>query len=457
MTLGNEIEQLRTGELVLHCVQVEVFQKMDNGLKMSGHGTIKINSVGTVYLEFICTSSKNVPNAFFSEAIPKDPLNNDHELYLLAHVIGGDIYASNGFTINVDFNSAHPPVLHHILLSSIHCHSTTDTLTPAIDNYLYFEFAEPFNIPANKSNTVVSSLGSESFSWDQTTLNLEKYSISMIKKKNYTEVCVTGSFEPEEVLTCLKFYIGFSSSSMPQFVYVFKRMGTNTQKIISSIDKAQKRQRAFSPMVSNVAGDSYRNSVYHYKLLENIIELYNSNPKYFESIYSQWERVWFSFQSKNSIMMLTLSVAIEGLLNDIYIPAFKTNEKNTELACDVAEIKQQIKTLHLTEIQRSRLLSNVSYWETITAAKALDKLIVQGVITKEDKKMWQDLRNESAHPKVRKSNLANERLEHAKVSSCLNLFHKLVLNTLSFSGPIIVLQAGKEPSCINLVHTNVLN
>lgn len=53
MTLGNEIEQLRTGELVLHCVQVEVFQKMDNGLKMSGHGTIKINSVGTVYLEFI--------------------------------------------------------------------------------------------------------------------------------------------------------------------------------------------------------------------------------------------------------------------------------------------------------------------------------------------------------------------------------------------------------------------
>lgn len=40
MTIGKKIEQLRTGDLVLHCVQVEVFQKMDNGLKMLGHGTI---------------------------------------------------------------------------------------------------------------------------------------------------------------------------------------------------------------------------------------------------------------------------------------------------------------------------------------------------------------------------------------------------------------------------------
>ena len=63
--LSNElIKQIRTGELILHCVEVEIFQKVDNGLKMLGHGTIKINSVGTIYLEFICTHSENVPHAF---------------------------------------------------------------------------------------------------------------------------------------------------------------------------------------------------------------------------------------------------------------------------------------------------------------------------------------------------------------------------------------------------------
>lgn len=457
MTIGNEIEKLRTGELVLHCVQGEVFQKMDNGLKMSGHGTIKVNSVGTIYMEFICTTSENVPNTLFNEELPKDPLDDEQKLYLRVQTIDGCIYESDGFSIQINYNSSHPPAHHYIFLSSIYSYSKTEPYEPAENNYLHFEFSENFNIPANRSNTVVSSRGSESFSWDQTTLDLGTYSISMFKKTSYTTVCVTGLFEPEEILTCLKFYIGFSSSSMPQFIYVLQRIGTNKKETISSIDKAQKRQRASSPMIPYATGEKYKDHVYHYKLLEKITELYKNTPKHFESIYSQWERVWFSFQSKNSIMMLTLSVAIEGLLNDIYIPAFKVNEKNTELTCEIAEIKKQIKTLSLTDDQRSKLLSNVSYWETITAAKALDKLIIHGVITKEDKKLWQALRNESAHPKIRECNLANERLEHEKVSSCLNLFHKLVLNTLSFSGPIVLLQTGKEPSCINLVHTNVIN
>lgn len=456
MTIGSQIELLRTGDLVLHCVQVEVFQQMDNGLKMSGHGTIKINSVGTIYMEFICTTSERVPDAFFNEQLPKDPLNDEQILYLRAQTIDGCIYLSDGFSIQINFNSSCPPAHYYIFLSSILSYSTTEQHESADNGYLYFEFSENFNIPANKSNSVVSSLGSESHSWNQTVLDMEGYSISMVKKSGYTEVRITGSFEPEVLLLCLKFYIGFSSASMPQFVYVLKRMGTSQQETISSINKAQTRQRASSPMVANVAGENYRNSLYHYKLLEGIIALYKNNPKHFESIYSQWERVWFSFQSKNSIMMLTLSVAIEGLLNDIYIPAFKLNDKNTGLNCEIEKVKQQINTLHLTEDQRSRLLSSVSYWENITAAKALGKLIEKGVIANSDKKLWQELRNASAHPKVKETNLANERLEHEKVSSCLNLFHKLVLNTLTFSGPIIVLQAGKEPACIKLIHTEVL-
>lgn len=108
MTIGKKIEQLRTGDLVLHCVQVEVFQKMDDGLKMSGHGTIKVNNVGTIYMEFICIASENVPRTLFSDSLPKDPLNDDHKLYLRAQTIDGDVYESDGFSIKINMNSSRP-------------------------------------------------------------------------------------------------------------------------------------------------------------------------------------------------------------------------------------------------------------------------------------------------------------------------------------------------------------
>lgn len=457
MTIGKKIEQLRTGDLVLHCVQVEVFQKMDDGLKMSGHGTIKVNNVGTIYMEFICIASENVPRTLFSDSLPKDPLNDDHKLYLRAQTIDGDVYESDGFSIKINMNSSRPPVHHYIFLSSINSCSTVETYDSAETNYLYFEFAEHFNIPANKCNSMVSSLGDESYSWNQTVLEMDDYSISMIKHLGYTEVSVKGCFEHEELLPCLKFYIGFSSASMPQFVYILKRTGEHKQEIISSITNNQKRQRSSSPMVVNVADENYRDSAYHYNFLRNIITLYKKNPKQFECVYSQWERVWYSFQSRNSIMILTLSVAIEGLLNDIYIPVIKLKKDNSEFETEIKKVKQLIKTLDLTDDQRNRVLGSVSYWKNITAAKALDYLIEQGVITTSDKKLWQELRNESAHPKVREDNLTKERLEREKVSSCLNLFHKLVLNTLAFSGPVGVLQAGKESTYSELIHTEILN
>lgn len=210
-------------------------------------------------------------------------------------------------------------------------------------------------------------------------------------------------------------------------------------------------------MVDGFADDKYKNYAYHYALLENMDSLYRKNPKRFESIYSQWERVWYSFQSKNSIMFLTLSVAIEGLLNDIYIPTIKSRDENIEMNTEIDEIKTQIKSLELTSEQRNRLLGSVSYWKSITAAKALNYLVEHKIITIDDKKLWQELRNESAHPKVRENDLAKERLELEQVLSCLNLFHKLILNTLTFSGPIIIFQGDRKFTCEELIHTDILS
>ena len=453
--ISNEIiKQIRTGELVLHCVEVEIFQTVDNGCKILGHGTIKINSVGTIYLEFICTHNENVPHAFFNEKLPKDPLNPEEKLYLRVKTLNGNEYKSDGFSIKINLNSSSLPTHYYVILSSIY--SLNDTELQKEDSYIYFEFANYFNIPSNKKNSVVSSLGSESHSWNQTVIELDSYSISMVKYKDYTEVKATGDFEPDKLFKCLKFYIGFSSASMPQPYYMISITNGEEKRTVYSISNKQKRQTSSSPMVDNAGDEKYRDSTYHYALLKNIISLYTEKPKQFDSLYSQWERVWYSFQSKNSIMILTLSVAIEGLLNDIYIPAIKSKNENTELNNEINKIKIQIKNLDLTNEQCSRLLGSVSYWKDITAAKALDYLIKYDVITAKDKKLWQKIRNESAHPKVREEDLAKEKLELEQVLSCLDLFHKLILNTLKFSVPIRVLQLKQSHSYIELEHIDVL-
>lgn len=457
MLMDRKIKQIRTGELVLHCVEVEVSQAIDNGLRMSGHGTIKINSVGTIYLEFICTYSENLPHAFFNEKLPKDLLDHDQKLYLRTKTLNGNEYKSDGFSIKINMNSSSLPAHYYIILSSIYSICNAESYEPKEDSYLYFEFADYFNIPPNKLNSVVSSLGSESSSWNQTVIDMDGYSISMVKHTNYTKVSVAGCFEPNELFKCLKFYIGFSSASMPQPYYVKKIINGEKQETIFSIVNKQKSQRSSSPMVDSAAAEKYRDSTYHYALLENMQSLYKNNPRHFDSIYSQWERVWYSFQSKNSIMILTLSVAIEGLLNDIYIPTITIKSNDIELEAQIANIKKQIKSLELTNDQCSQLIGNVSYWKKITAAKALSHLIEHGIITTTDKKLWQELRNESAHPKIREEDLAKERLELEQVLSCLDLFHKLILNTLAFSGPIFTLQSGKEFTYQELVYTDILS
>ena len=451
MAIANLIKKLRTGDLVLHCTLVKVFQKSDNGIIMTGHGTIKINSVGTIYMEFICTASENIPSALFGESYPKDPLNDEDKLYLYAKTIDGSVYESNSFSISLNMNSHYPPVLHFIFLSSINSSNINEMYDVKKDSYLYCEFAEGFKIPANKATKIKSNNGSKSIKWDQTVLEMDNYSIHLVQKLGYTEVRISGDFEHEQLLRCLRFYIGFSSASMPQFLYILKRKGSEETEIISSINVEKKNQLASSPMIETASLDS------HYQLLKNIINLYSERSEWFDSVYSQWERVWYSFQSENSIMALTLSVAIEGLLNDIYIPIIKDKGNNSELKSEICNIKKQIKEeLKLTDRQRERLLNNVSHWGNITAANALIYLIDNHVVTTEDKKLWSKLRNESAHPKIKVKSFELDKLERDSVLSCLNLFHKLILNVLAYSGPVRFFKASKDHEHSSIQYQNVL-
>jgi hypothetical protein len=457
MASDKKAELLRKGDLFIHCVDVEILQIESNGLRLKGHGTIKINKVGTLYLEFICVEAEQVPRALFGERVPKDTLDEKQKLHLKATSINGDIYESQGFSIEVSHNTNHPPSVLYVFLSSITCRSQTQDYEPSVNQYLYFEFSERFDIPANKCNSETSTLGSESHTWNQTLIDTEGFNVSMVKHKTYTEVRVNGQFDISEVKACLLFYIGFTSASMPQPVLTFERDGQIKTEVISSVVNAQKLQKSSSPITSSASTAKGDRTQYHYNLFLNILELYRSQRARFDSINSQWERVWYAFQSQNSILVLTLSVGIEGLLNDIYIPQIKAKNDNSTLKASIRKTISEIKKLELTTEQKERLCNSVGHWGNLTALNALDYLIKHNIITKEDKDRWKYLRNESAHPRVKDNCLSREIEDREKVLSCLNTFHKLILNTLGYSGPVAYFRSNKDHELIEVVFQNVLD
>ena len=51
---------IRSSELVIHCINVKIWQEKPSGIQLSGHGAIKINPTGCLYLEFICLENENL-------------------------------------------------------------------------------------------------------------------------------------------------------------------------------------------------------------------------------------------------------------------------------------------------------------------------------------------------------------------------------------------------------------
>jgi hypothetical protein len=164
-------------------------------------------------------------------------------------------------------------------------------------------------------------------------------------------------------------------------------IGDESHTIIKSINNQDSRHSLLNFIPSHLAVDGRDNGEHSYQLLKNIVILNEIEPNMFLSLYSQWERVWYAFTSVSEISELVLSVAIEGLLNDIFIPAFKQTRIDKKLTEDIKVIKEHISDLPISLEHISRLSGSVSYWKNITAKKALDILEEENVITSEDKKV----------------------------------------------------------------------
>lgn len=425
------LESIRDYSFEVHCPKIKIFQH--NGIVLKGYGIIKINDYGVFYIEFICLEKNNIPNVNWSISLPDDDFDESQKIYLEAISLDGVEFQAEGFRIELHFLEIHKTSVHYILLDKI----ITIELTKDTREYFYIEFNQNIKIPRNKVNRESSTLGSESFSRNESVIdfNHENLKIRIVNDHKVKFIAIEECSNPDLILDCIKFYLGFCSGLLLQ-PYYSKHISSNQEvNTFYSANKLYLKKRYAPAIASNISDSEFRDGEYHFNILRNSIRLYKENPKHFLSIYAQWRRVWVSFNSEQDITNLVLTTAIEGLLNDIFIPIFKESKVDLGLERDIIEIKKIIEDLKIDALYKDKLKHAISYLKNITANKALTLLVEIGVLSKEEITAWKKLRNEVAHPKVRNNNLPSKYKEKANFIACLNLFNSLILQTLNYSGP----------------------
>lgn len=439
-----KLESIRKKDFKIHCLKVKIWQ--NNGLSMEGHGTININKKGTLYVEFICTKNNiNINENNYDTLTPSFPLDNyndEEKLHAEFTSLDGDIFQTEGFSLkvfllHVNTNQIITFALSYIInMERSECEFKRD--------FMHYEFFESVDIHHNVMNKATSTQGEESMSWDETKIELDNFTTRIINEKSYTSVKVLGDFKHAVIMDCLNFYIGFSCGILPQPYLIITHSGMEKTIKIVSINNELSRKRSSNPIPSSVMLNNKADGEHSFNLFKKILDLRLNEFKRFNTLRAQWKRVWEGFTSSQEICELVLSVAVEGILNDIFIPIFNENRQDVLLNNKIESIKKEIDKLNLSLNDLSKLKSSVSYWKTITAAKALDILMKEGVINENDKKTWQKVRNDAAHPKIREVNADLMKRKRDELIKCIDIFHKLSLNVIGYSGPLIIFSENKR-------------
>jgi len=271
---------------------------------------------------------------------------------------------------------------------------------------------------------------------------------NIIRRDGYTQVsCHFNGSNVEDLKEALLFYLGFTSGRLIQPYIIVQQNGHTIETIISSVDDTLVYQE-IPPPVSDIVYGVNKNSLdnYHFDLFRNILNARMSDKNLFESTFSQWSRIWHSFHSYEiGVLMLTLSVAVEGILNDIFIPKLTDILKDDEFEAKKEKIICSIRSIadidgdHLNSISKY-----ISKWGNVHSKRAIEFLIKKEIVTSQQRKCWIDLRNSSAHPKLVKISEGRRKKDYNQIIICLGMFYCLVLNSYSYKGPLYAYEKVKD-------------
>jgi len=454
----DENKYIRECNIEINCHKVKIYQpQLVDGYILEGYGTIRLNEAGALYIDFVCLKSNKRVSAF-KGTIPQDCISEEQILVMEAKDLHGrDVYAED-IQINPTMQDSmtHSLIKYRLGLREVIITSNLD-LGEEIKNSLYFEFNEKCSTPKNKMNKYESTKGFSSLAWDQTILNYENIEINIINHDKYMSVSLFGDvLELDRLREAVIFYLNFVSGRYVQPYYEKHVKNNKLAEKLKSIDK-DLIHRSIPSAIGDLGLMPNKDNP-HFELFNNICSIYFHYEGIYESVCSQWKRVWFSLLlAENSVPKLTLSVAVEGLLNDIFIPKIteKVHDKkfNEEKKSIILELNS------LTEIseQHMNTIKNfVEKWGNVHVKKALDYLDEKKVIETYQKKAWLKLRNSSAHPQLVKIDEARVRRDSHRTVMCLGLFYRLILNVYSYQGPHVLYKEREGNKLSKLEYVNIL-
>ncbi|WP_294901904.1 hypothetical protein [Tatumella sp. UBA2305] len=435
-------EEVINENFVIHCPKVKIIHK--KSLLFSGYGTIRKNKLLTYYVELICLEDNykfeyGEIEDFFID-LPKQPCDDVDKLYAEFTTTDGDILTSSDFIINISVI----PLPHGT-------YRTIKFLVPYVlyeeeklleeKNSIQYRFLEKIKIPTNKINSITSTTGVNSSKKNESDIPLATFDVKIRSETDYTLVSANGDFEIEPTMEAINFYLAFSGGTLPQPYFLTYSTGNKKSIKLISINNQNVNKKSSDPIPESFAKRGKLTTDYSFNFLEKIITLKNEKPGTFDTLQTHWKRVWQSTQSSNDICKLVLSVAIEGLLNDVYIPEFKIKFINQKTIDDIAIIKKMISKLETEAYYKDRLKNSISYLNEMTSSKALDVLINENILTTSDKTIWTKMRNSAAHPK---GNMEKQNDDHLDIRVCFDLFHKIILNIIGYEGPVVCFGSNKK-------------
>lgn len=444
---------VRDGSFTIHCTSILIEQRKQDGVRLEGHGIIKINSVGTLFLEFVCLKTHNIPNNRWGIHLPDDPFATDEKLFLSAITVDSQTISATNFTMKFGVFDR-PPFITYTFFPTVTFTGEANQQSEHV-NSIYFELKEKVAIPRNKMNTEISSLGNESYKTNQTILQWDNIDLSVVNHDDHVSVRAKGTFNTEDLLESLIFYIGFTAGSMPQPYITSKINGSKKELSIHSVRNSVRNQLIPAAICDRTTINGNLPDESHYKLLQRIVRLKFDRPQYFESVYAQWKRVWFGYHASREIKNLTLGVAVEGVLNDIYIPKF---QERVDIGFETKkkEIIQKLEKLEIDAAHIEIISKSVSGWGNIHAGAALKILEQKGIVSRDEVKAHSKIRNSSAHPKSVEDTVPRQIREHKHVGMCFNLLYGLMLNVLSYEGGQFSYGSGFEAKFVWRGFTDVL-
>lgn len=460
MLSEKERRSIRECNLEWHCKEITVFKSVSpDKILFSGYGIIKISENGGLFVDFICSHAASDIN--FEKPIPENRLITNDRLSMKLVLLNGMSLTSEGFRIQLSpFNRPNngPIVLRIALFEIVIVSNAIRGESP--DQSLYLEFGEEFRIPKNINNKTESTTGFTSWSWNQTRFNLDAFQLDIIRHKKYTSASFSGKeYSLKDAESALKFYLGFSSGVIPQAFYSRTKKDSKVIEKIISINK-QLLSRSISAPICHAVHDENNKPLdeLHFELFKNIFFQATNNRKIFESIHSQWSRVWYaSLSPEIGVLTLTLSVSIEGLLNDIYIKKISELSIDDVFESKKSEINEIINSIEsIGKDHKKSIVSFVEKWGNVHPKKALDFLAEHEVITKKQVSAWVKLRHSAAHPRLTVENESTKIKEMSRTIVCLGLFYRLILNVFAYKGAQYAYECLGDISLIQLEYIPIL-